>query len=132
MRWGYLTVGAVLTAGCAGTPQDREPVATAAVGSQEGLLASAESAATPGDVLTVDIADFRFKTVCKDVTVPGTHLIRERRCYTPDAQSTPSRNQVVQSQLDDLRRDKEIRDRMYGVAISGGRRDAGATGGTGR
>jgi hypothetical protein len=82
---------AVLTilAGCASSVtgsarQARNDSAAQAAQAAPGVSSVPASPALPAGapVTMVDIEDFDYRTVCKDVTKPGTRIVVGQRCYS--------------------------------------------------
>ena len=81
-----------ILAGCASNVteparQARNDVAAQAAPGVSGAPMPALRAGTP--VTVVDVEDFDNRTVCKDVTKPGTRMVVGQHCYSVSANDTP-------------------------------------------
>jgi hypothetical protein len=103
-------------AGCA-TNQDLPVANYAADGGltvQESAAASAEGGAVAAVDDSVSLTEMSQRTVCEDIRRPGSRIVIERRCYTPDAnpEYDAQRQHMVYQQLEMLRREQEEMERM--------------------
>jgi hypothetical protein len=103
-------------AGCA-THQDLPAANFAADGGltvQESAAASAEGGAVAAVDDSVSLNDMSRPTICEDIRRPGSRIVVERRCYTPDAnpEYDAHRQHMVYQQIEMLRREQEEMERM--------------------
>jgi hypothetical protein len=96
-------------AACASTPNESESsgVAAGAPGDPLVVLAGGpEPRASGTPVQAVNVTEFAGQTVCEDVKVTGSHIVRERRCYTRDATDpyASHRQAMVDIELQEYRR----------------------------
>jgi hypothetical protein len=99
-------------AGCAAN--QNLPIANfAADGGPAVQETAAASAASPAVDLAVNYSEMNQPTVCQDIRRPGSRIIVERRCYTPDAEpeDTAYQQQMVLQQVERFRREQEEMER---------------------
>lgn len=80
---------------------------------QESAAASAEGEAVAAVVDSVSLSEMSQPTICEDIRRPGSRIVIERRCYTPDAnpEYDAYRQQMVYQQIEMLRREQEEMER---------------------
>ena len=101
--------------GCAANPPAPEVGApAAAVAATAAEPAEAQALAAPVPAPSVDIKDFEGETVCESITATGTRMVVEKRCYTASKndKQAAARAENTRLQMENLRRDQEMRQRM--------------------
>lgn len=104
---------------CAASPVEPETTAStagvAATAAEPAASAGeAQALAAPVPATSVDVKNFDGKTVCESITATGTRMVVEKRCYTAsknDKEAT-ARAENTRLQMENLRRDEEMRQRM--------------------
>jgi hypothetical protein len=86
----------------------------AGVAASAGASASAESLAVAPVNVSVRYVEMSQPTVCEQVRRPGSRIILEHRCYTPDAdpENDSYRQQMVYEQVEMIRREQEEMQRI--------------------
>ncbi|HEX6997915.1 MAG TPA: hypothetical protein VF322_07200 [Gammaproteobacteria bacterium] len=89
-RFCVILCGAALLGGCAASAPSGDRVDHAALTAPSGV------AVVEPEVVTVELADFGGETVCKERKLPGSRIVVDTVCYTPDAGAAeePARVQV--------------------------------------
>ncbi len=88
--------------------------AGAGVGAGVGAGAGTESLAVAPVNVSVRYVEMSQPTVCEQVRRPGSRIILEHRCYTPDAdpENDSYRQQMVYEQVEMIRREQEEMQRI--------------------
>lgn len=100
--------------GCATSPPVAEPGVVAAASLEPTAAESVAAIPTAGQAqaLTTAVAATpsalkeSSDQICEQTTLPGSRIVVGQRCYSPSARAANTR-----SQLDELRRDQEMRER---------------------
>ena len=105
--------------GCAANPPEPETAGSAvgvgAIAAEPAASADqAQALAAPVPAPSVDIKDFEGETVCESITATGTRMVVEKRCYTASKndKQAAARAENTRLQMEDLRRNQEMRQRM--------------------
>jgi hypothetical protein len=116
--------------GCAVSPHEPSPGAVAgdvsatltapppATSTIDLAASDATPAPAPGTstaAVSVDVKDFKGKTVCEPIVATGTRMVVAKHCYTQDQDNdkvTAARTAKTREQLEDLRHSQEMGERM--------------------
>ena len=102
-------VSSASLAGCAASTPTPEPELVAAPAHES----SSPEEFAPEEVETVDVAELDQKTVCEQIKRPGSRIVVETRCYTPDARSNDAAvKEEVERVKEILRREQENLERQ--------------------
>ncbi|HEX5048519.1 MAG TPA: hypothetical protein VFX89_15500 [Gammaproteobacteria bacterium] len=112
--------------GCAVAPYESSPGAAAAgaspaidepVTSIAAGLASTDAAQASGTApapVSVEVKDFKGKTICEPIVATGTRMVIAKHCYTQDQNDklAAERKANTRAKLEELRRSEEMGERQ--------------------